>query len=86
MMSVVMYAIVSNVGFTLGYLIPEPLPVWYLPKELLVNFLVAFALSLGVNILIIPVTSRTIFFVSRFTSTSNIGILPCLFTGSLWAP
>jgi hypothetical protein len=66
MMSVVMYAILSNVGLTLGYLIPEPLPVYYLPKELLVNFLVAFALSLGVNIFVIPVTSRTVFFVCPF--------------------
>jgi hypothetical protein len=68
MFSVVMYAIISNVGFTLGYLIPDPLPVYYLPKELLVNFLVAFALSLGVNILVIPVTSRTVFFVSPFVA------------------
>jgi hypothetical protein len=68
MFSVVMYTIVSNVGLTLGYLIPDPLPVYYLPKELLVNFLVAFALSLGVNILIIPVTSRTVFFVSPFAA------------------
>jgi hypothetical protein len=63
MLSVVMYSIQTNVSFTLGYLLPDALPVYYLPKRLLINFLIAFGLAFGVNILIIPVTSRTIFFV-----------------------
>jgi len=63
MLSVVMYSILSNVCFTLGYLLPDVLPVYYLPKELLIEYLVAFALAFGVNLLVIPVTSRTIFLV-----------------------
>ena len=64
MLSVVMFAIITNVGFTMGYFLPDVLPVWYLPKELLVDFLVAFGLALGVNVVFFPVTSRTIFMVT----------------------
>ena len=63
MLSVVMYSIQTNVSFTLGYLLPGVLPVYYFPKRLLVDFLIAFGLAFGVNVLIIPVTSRTIFLV-----------------------
>jgi hypothetical protein len=63
MLSVVMYSILTNVSFTLGYLLPDALPVYYLPKRLLINFLIAFGLAFGVNILILPVTSRTVFLV-----------------------
>src|SRR5579862_9594025 len=73
MLSVVMYGILSNVCFTMGFVLPEQLPVYYLPKELLRDFLVAFALALGVNIFFLPLTSRTIFFVHTFQSLLNGG-------------
>ena len=63
MLSVVMYSIQTNVCFTLGFILPESLPVYYLPKRLLINFLLAFGLALGVNLVIIPVNSRTVFLV-----------------------
>ena len=63
MPSVLMYGILSNISFTMGFVLPDPLPVYYLPKELLKLFLVAFALSFGVNVFILPVTSRKIFLV-----------------------
>ena len=63
MLSVVMYGIFTNICLTLGYVYPDTLPVYYLPEKLLVNYLLAFALALGVNLVILPVTSRTIFFV-----------------------
>jgi hypothetical protein len=63
MLSVVMYSIQTNISFVIGYLLPDVLPVYYIPKRLLINFLIAFGLAFGVNILIIPVTSRTVFLV-----------------------
>ena len=57
------YEILTNVSLTLGYTFPDFVPVYYLPKQLLKDFLLAFALCLAVNVLIIPVTSRTIFLV-----------------------
>jgi hypothetical protein len=63
MLSVVVYGIITNVSLTLGYLLPDSLPVYYLPKALLIDYLLAFALALGVNVVILPVTSRTIFLV-----------------------
>jgi hypothetical protein len=37
MMSVVIYGILTNVLFTLGYLFPDELPVYLLPERLLIN-------------------------------------------------
>lgn len=71
MLSVVMYAIITNVSFTMGYFLPDSLPVWYLPKALLVDFLVSYALALGVNVLFFPVTSRTVFMVFQSTVSSD---------------
>jgi hypothetical protein len=64
MISIVMWSIASNVALTLGYILPDTLPIYYLPKRLLIDFLWAFALSTGVNVIIIPVTMRTVFFVA----------------------
>ena len=79
MVSVVMYSIQTNVAFTLGYILPDTLPVYYLPKRLLINFLIAFALAFGVNMVIVPVTSRSIFLVFFIRSLSHIAIIYCLF-------
>ena len=71
---VVMYSIMSNVSLTLGYLLPDQLPVYYLPKRLLINFCIGWALALGVNLVIFPVNSRLIFLVPHL-----LRLLPCLF-------
>jgi hypothetical protein len=75
MLSVVMYSILTNVCFTLGFLLPDSLPVYYLPKTLLKDFLVAFALALAVNTIIVPVTSRTVFFVYSCHRGTNVAFL-----------
>jgi len=78
-----MYSIQTNVCFTLGFILPEALPIYYLPKRLLINFLLAFGLALGVNLVIIPVNSRTIFLVPfpnqfRLIQRSYLGYLDCM--------
>jgi hypothetical protein len=70
-----MYSIQSNVSFTLGYVLPDVLPVYYLPKRLLINFLLAFGLALGVNLVIVPVTSRTVFLVSPLCCHINTALV-----------
>jgi hypothetical protein len=83
MLSVVMYSILSNVCFTLGYILPEVLPVYYLPKELLLDYLVAFGLAFGVNLFVIPVTSRTLFLVQPTLSCADSGLFLLLFVGNI---
>jgi len=83
MLSVVMYSILSNVSFTSGYLLPEALPVYYLPKELLIEYLLAFGLAFGVNLLVLPVTSRQIFLVWLAFPPSDLGVLFFLFVGDI---
>lgn len=63
MVTIITYAIFTNGCFTSGYLLPDNLPIYYLPKQFLVNYLIALGLALGVNVVIFPVTSRTVFFV-----------------------
>jgi len=63
MISIVMMSIASNIALTLGYILPDVVPVYYLPKRILIDFLFAFGLAAGVNVVIFPVTTRTIFFV-----------------------
>lgn len=67
MLPVVQYGILTNVSFTMGYVLPDEAPVYFLPKELLRDFLLAHALALGVNLFIFPMTSRTIFLVCSMT-------------------
>jgi len=69
-----MYSIQTNVCFTLGFILPETLPVYYLPKRLLINFLLAFGLALGVNLVIIPVNSRKIFLVFPLRNRAYTGL------------
>lgn len=64
MISIVMLSIATNVSLTLGYILPDTLPIYYLPKRILIDFLFAFGLATGVNVIIIPVTTRTMFFVT----------------------
>jgi hypothetical protein len=53
MIAVVNYAIFSNVCFTTGYFLPETLPLWFLPRQLLVNFLWAIAIATAVHFIVL---------------------------------
>ena len=59
---VIMYSIFTNVAFTYGPLFPTIDAGEALIVQLLEGFLMAFAISLGVNLFIIPVSSRTVIF------------------------
>ncbi|KAK2629287.1 hypothetical protein QTJ16_000107 [Diplocarpon rosae] len=59
---VIMYSIFTNVAFTYGPLFPTIEAGEFLVKQLLEGFLTAFAISSGVNLFIIPVSSRAVVF------------------------
>jgi hypothetical protein len=59
---VIMYSIFTNVAFTFGPVFQTTAQGEALVKQLLESFLTAFAISTGVNLFIIPVTSRTVVF------------------------
>ena len=73
--SVVMWSILTNVSFTLGYILPDALPIYYLPKRLLINYLIAFGLATGVNFVVLPITSRAMFFVIPNSTITDIAFL-----------
>jgi len=75
MIAVVNYAIFSNVCFTTGYFLPETLPLWFLPRQLLVNYLWAIAIAAGVHFLVLPVTSRTLFLVLQSVRVLISGVI-----------
>jgi hypothetical protein len=77
------YSILSNISFTSGYLLPEALPVYYLPKELLIEYLLAFGLAFGANLFVLPVTSRQIFLVWLAFPPADLGVLFFLFVGDI---
>lgn len=57
---VIMYAIFTNISFTFGHLFTSIEQGEALIKQILTAFLTAFGLSTGVNLLVFPVTSRTV--------------------------
>jgi hypothetical protein len=57
-----MYSIFTNVAFTFGPLFPNIAAGESLIKQLLEAFLTAFAISTGVSLFIIPISSRTVVF------------------------
>jgi hypothetical protein len=59
---VIMYSIFTNVAFTYGPLFPTIGAGVSLIKQLLEGFLTAYAIATGVNLFIIPVSSRTVVF------------------------
>ncbi len=63
---VIMYSIFTNVAFTYGPLFPTIEAGESFIVELLEGFLTAFAISFGVNLFIVPISSRTVVF-SEFT-------------------
>jgi Putative ER transporter, 6TM, N-terminal len=69
-----MWTIQTTTGFTLGYLLPDSVPLYYLPKTLLIEMLLALALSTGVNLVVFPISSRQIFFVTSLILTFYFSI------------
>ncbi|KAH8668209.1 hypothetical protein BGZ60DRAFT_377054 [Tricladium varicosporioides] len=59
---VIMYSIFTNVAFTYAPLFQTVSQGESLVKKLLEGFLTAFAIATGVNLFIIPITSRTVVF------------------------
>lgn len=59
---VILYSIFTNVAFTYGPLFTTIASGEQLIKELLEGFLTAFAISTGVSLFIIPISSRTVVF------------------------
>lgn len=57
---VIMYSIFTNVAFTYGPRFQTTAQGISLIKQLLQSFLTAFAIATGVNLFVIPVTSRTV--------------------------
>ena len=62
MVPIINYAIFTNAALTTAYTQPLTTPIWTLPKQLLIDYLIAIGLAFGVNVLIFPLTSRAVFF------------------------
>jgi len=63
MIAVVNYTIFTNASFTTGYFLPESLPWWFMARQLLVDYLLAFGIATAVHFIVFPTTSRTAFLV-----------------------
>jgi hypothetical protein len=61
-MPVIMFSIFTNVAFTYGPLFQTIAQGEALVQKLLIGFLTAFAISTGVHLIIIPISSRTVVF------------------------
>jgi hypothetical protein len=91
---VIMYSIFTNVAFTYGPLFPTIAAGEALIKQLLEGFLTAFAISTGVSLFIIPVSSRTVVFkeqtgyiqLIRATMKAQTEYLQSLETSDMFAP
>jgi Putative ER transporter, 6TM, N-terminal len=91
---VIVYSIFTNVAFTYGPLFPTIAGGEALVKQLLEGFLTAFAISTGVSLFIIPVSSRTVVFkeqtgyiqLIRATMRAQTEYLQSLETSDMFAP
>jgi hypothetical protein len=91
---VIMYSIFTNVAFTYGPLFPTIASGEALVKQLLQGFLTAFAISTGVSLFIIPISSRTVVFkeqagyvqLIRATLKAQTTYLQSLETSNMFAP
>lgn len=61
--AVVNYTIFTNACFTTRYFLPETLPLLFMPRQLLVDYLLAIAIATAVHFIILPTTSNTTFLV-----------------------
>lgn len=68
----IMYSILSNIAFTFGPLFQNMSSAIQLIRQLLICFLTAFALCAGVNLFVIPITSR---FVVNKEQAGYIGLI-----------
>jgi hypothetical protein len=75
MNAVVNYTIFSNVCFTTAYFLPESMPLWFLPRLLLVDYLLAIGIATGVHFMVLPTTSRTVFLVYSLVLSLILGVL-----------
>jgi len=75
MISVVNYTIFSNVCFTTAYFFPDSMPLWFLPRILLVDYLLAIGIATGVHFIVLPTTSRTVFLVYSSGLSLILGVL-----------
>jgi hypothetical protein len=90
----ILYSIFTNVAFTYGPLFPTIAVGEALIKQLLEGFLTAFAISTGVSLFIIPVSSRTVVFkeqsgyiqLIRATMKAQTAYLQSLETSDMFAP
>jgi hypothetical protein len=91
---VILYSIFTNVAFTYGPLFPTISAGESFIKKLLEGFLTAFAISTGVSLFIIPISSRTVVFkeqsgyiqLVRATVKAQTAYLPSLETSDMFAP
>jgi hypothetical protein len=89
-----MYSIFTNVAFTYGPLFPTISAGEALIKQLLEGFLTAFAISTGVSLFIIPISSRTVVFkeqagyiqLIRAIMKAQTAYLQSLETSDMFAP
>lgn len=65
MAAIINYTLFTNVCFTTAYTEPVTMPIYFLPKVILIDYLIALALAFAVNVIIFPVTSRTVFMVRQ---------------------
>lgn len=71
-----MFSIFTNVAFSYGALFPTVASAESFVRQLLTAFLTAFAIATGVNLFVIPVSSRTVVF-SRFPTSVELKIANC---------
>jgi hypothetical protein len=91
---VIIYSIFTNIAFTFGPLFPTINAGEALIVQLLKGFLTAFAISTGVNLFIIPISSRTVVFkeqagyiqLIRATLKAQTAYLQSLETSDMFAP
>ncbi|KAL3423247.1 hypothetical protein PVAG01_04994 [Phlyctema vagabunda] len=91
---VILYSIFSNIAFTYGPLFPNIAAGEALIKQLLTGFLTAFGISTGVNLFVIPVSSRTVVFKEqagyimslRGTIKATAAYIQSLETSDMFAP
>jgi len=59
---VIIYSIVTIVAFSYGPMFPNNTIMLSFVKQLLLAFLTAFGIAFGVNLVVVPVSSRTVAF------------------------
>ena len=85
---VIMYSIFTNVSFTFGPIFRTMAEAKSLIRQLLLGFLSAFAISTGVSLFIMPISSRTVVqkeqagYIQAIRGALKVGCLSCAYV--LW--